>query len=275
MLYHYLPALQTYLDQSATDKSCPQADQDALQYLLSSMTSRTADTTARLQSLLGDGKITYELLWALFQPNTLVLTMCPGSNEVRCLRFQLAYEDKTAQGVEHLVLQCEHIDYDGRILGWVMEDLRLERFRGATSIVSLPVYPIDYYPDSQIHRVLTQRGQRFLQLRGCHHCVYQGTAFLRVKDEYKRLAIQSEIMIDASEFSKTQPGYARLTTRQVEADYLFSQVTLSHRVMDRGLDPANLTEREFIVCPPTVLGCGLGLKFWGQSTCLTCLRNDC
>lgn len=229
------------------------------------MTTRTADTTTRLQSLLQDGKITYELLWALFKPNTLVLTTCLGSQQVRCLRFQLAYEDKTAQGVERLALQCEYVDYDGNILGWVTENVHLDRFRGATSIVDLPVYPIDHYPDPQIHTVLRDRGHRFVQLMGCHHRVYNGTAFQRVKDEFKRLTIQSEIMVDAHEFGKTQPGYARLTTRQVEVDYLFSQTTLSHRVIDRGLHPTTFSSDELMVCPPTVLGCGLGFKFWGES----------
>lgn len=127
--------------------------------------------------------------------------------------------------MERLALQCEYVDYDGKILGRVIEDVYLERFRGATSIISLPVYPIDYYPDLQIRPVLIDRGQRFIQLMGCHYRVYRGTAFLRVKDEYKRLTIESEIMVDAREFGKTQPSYARLTSRQVETDYLFPQIT--------------------------------------------------
>ncbi|KAK6365423.1 hypothetical protein LTR64_008792 [Lithohypha guttulata] len=264
LLYHYLPTLQTYLDKCTQDKTWPQVDREALRYLLSTMKTRTADTTARLQSLLETGKITYELLWALFPPNTLVLAMCPGSKQVRCLRFQLAYKDKTAQGVEHLVLQCEYVDYDGKILGWVIEHLRLDRFHGAALITSLPIYPIDHYPDRQISQVLIRRGRRFIELMGSHHGVYRGTAFLQVKDEYKRLAIQSEIMVDANEFSKVYPGYARLMSRWVEAEYIFPHVTQSHRVMDRSLDSTALTDEELMVCPPTVLGCSLRLKFWGE-----------
>ncbi|KAK5080458.1 hypothetical protein LTR05_008568 [Lithohypha guttulata] len=264
LLYHYLPTLQKYLDKCTQDKTWPQVDREALRYLLCTMKTRTAETTARLQSLLETGRITYELLWALFPPNTLVLTMCPGSHQVRCLRFQFAYEDKTEQGVEHLALQCEYIDYDGKILGWVAEDLHLDRFHGTLPITSLPVYPIHYYPDPQIDQVLAHRGRRFIGLMGSHHCMYRGTAFLQIKDGYKRLTIQSNIMVDASEFSKTHPGYTRLTTRHVQVEYLFHQVTQSHRVIGRSLSPATLSDNELMMCPPTVLGCGLGLKFWGE-----------
>lgn len=265
LLYHYLPTLQTYLDAATHHKTWPQSDCDALQYLLSTMRTRTADMAARCKALLQVGKITYELLWTLFPPNTLVLTMCPGSVQVRCLRFQLAQKGKTSQGVEYLALQCEHIDYDGILLGGVLEDLRIQRFQGAVDITTLPTYPVSHYADTRIHGVLKDRGQRFIRLQGSHHRSYNGTAFLRVKDGYERRTIRGEIMVDADQFSKANPGYARLVTRYVDPDSMFGdEFTQSRRVMDRRLDSSTLTDDELMLCPATVLAYSLEHKFWGE-----------
>ena len=257
--------MQAYLDTATRNKTWPQTDCDALQYLLSTMTTRTAATATRSEALLKAGKITYELLCTLFKPNTLVLTMCPGSVQVRCLRFQMAQVGKNSQGVEYLALQCEHVDYDGTLLGGVLEDLRIQRFQGAVEITTLPTYPVRYYADAKIHDVLTARGQRFIQLQGSHHCSYHGTAFLRIKDGYERRTIRGEIMVDADQFSKANPGYARLVTRYVDPHSMFGdEFTQSRRVMDRRLDAGTLTDEELMLCPTTVLAYSLEHKFWGE-----------
>ena len=49
-------------------------------------------TTQRLLPLLKHGEITYDLLWALFKPNTPVYTTCFGTKKPRCVTYDSGEE---------------------------------------------------------------------------------------------------------------------------------------------------------------------------------------
>jgi hypothetical protein len=63
--------------------------------------------------------------------NLVVFTICSGSGKLRCLRYDRAEEKKTDQGVEYFELQCQYLDFDGKVFGTVLAKLTIEKFRGA------------------------------------------------------------------------------------------------------------------------------------------------
>ena len=77
---------------------------DALDLLIGTIKDRYRPTTERLIPLLEEGKITYNLLWALFKANSHLVSTCPGSGKLRCLRYDMGEEKKTDQGVEYFEL---------------------------------------------------------------------------------------------------------------------------------------------------------------------------
>ncbi|KAK5077724.1 hypothetical protein LTR70_009492 [Exophiala xenobiotica] len=109
----------------------------ALRLLTRTIKDRAKASSERLDPLLREGKITYDLLWALFKANTPVITTCPGSGQSRCLQYNMGDEKKTEQGVEYFELQCQYLDFDGKVFGTVTERLPVERFHGARPITAL------------------------------------------------------------------------------------------------------------------------------------------
>lgn len=63
--------------------------------------SKYASTTDHLIPLLENGEITYELLWALFKPNTIVYTTCLDMEKSLCIRVDMGEEKTTATGITH------------------------------------------------------------------------------------------------------------------------------------------------------------------------------
>ena len=67
--------------------------------------------------LIQHGEINFELLWTLFIPNTLVFTICAGSNEPRCLKLDSSMEKVDPQRGKFYSLECRYVDYDGKTFG--------------------------------------------------------------------------------------------------------------------------------------------------------------
>lgn len=261
MLFHYLPELEGYRKHAADSTPSGQQGLRALELLIRTVKSSYKSTFERLRPLLEEGKITYDLLWALFKASMHVISICSGSGKSRCLRYNMGEEKKTGQGVEYFELQCQYLDFDGKVFGMVTEKLAIEKFRGAKTITTLDTFPIRFHstPD-EITQFLTARGQKFIDLMGTHHQFYDGHTFYQRKEGLVRISVRSKIMIDAERFRKMHPNYPRLLVKK--SDMFMSSVS-EQRVRSHGLDPANLGDSELMICSPTVMGFSLNDKFWG------------
>ena len=273
MLFHYLPELAAYRADGAGDSIANRKKFEALDLLMNTIKKSYRSTTERLIPLLEEGKVTYDLLWALFKANGHVISICPGSGKPRCLRYDMGEEKKTNQGVEYFELQCQYIDFDGKVFGVVIEKLAIEKFRGARQINTLNVFPLKFHPNPKMRETLAVRGQRFINLMGSHHRHYDGHAFFQRKDGLVRVPVNSRIMIDAKQFRKSNPSYPRLFTKKsgstVDLSFgLWSSTDQadSERVRSNGVDRGHLNDADLLICSPTVLGFSLGDKFWGEAT---------
>src|SRR5690606_4303809 len=88
LLFNYLPQLEEEL---AKEKEKPEDVRnqriiDHLALLVDYVVTDFSPTAKRLYPLLQHHEITFDLLWALFLPNTLVYTTCPGSQEQRVVK---------------------------------------------------------------------------------------------------------------------------------------------------------------------------------------------
>ncbi|KAK5936447.1 hypothetical protein PMZ80_011313 [Knufia obscura] len=265
LLFHYLPELEEYQASATRDEARDLTSLKALNLLIHTIKDRAKAPSERLDPLLREGKITYDLLWALFKANSHVITTCLGSGQLRCLQYNVGEEKKTEQGVEYFELQCQYLDFDGKVFGTVTERLPIERFHGARPITTLDIYPLYFHPTpNKIMQSLIERGRNFMSLMGSHHRIYDGVAFRRVKDGLIRKSVQSKIMIDTDQFRKTIPSYARIIIKKTEEGFFSDFITTQQRVMDGETDLANLPEDKLVLCPPTVLGFSLNDKFWGE-----------
>ena len=65
---------------------------DHVRLLLNYVNSAYASVLARLAELLVNNDITYNLLWALFKPNSMVYTRYLGTKEPRCIKLNFIKE---------------------------------------------------------------------------------------------------------------------------------------------------------------------------------------
>lgn len=131
-------------------------------------------TLSRFQRLISLGKITYELLWALFPPNTFVYRFHPFIEQHQVLLFRsLSYKsDHTGQ---YATLTCNIITNNGSAFGLARETLNILSFPGTYKIQDLPVYPLDCHSDKKgVYEHAVRRGKRFA---GINRQLFDATGF--------------------------------------------------------------------------------------------------
>lgn len=272
LLFHYLPELEAYRVDQGQGLTPGGKSVNALDLLIRTIKDRYASIIDRLNPLLKEGKITYDLLWAFFKANTHIISMCAGSGKLRCLRYDMGEEKKTDQGLEYFEMQCRYIDFDGKLFGTVLAKLPIEKFRGARQIHSLNAFPLRFHPTYEtIRESITSRGRKFAELSGSHHQSYQGHAFFQHKDDLIRKTVSSRIMIDAQQFRKSIPSYPRFFTKKSELEvnlatlFVSSTESSSPRLKTNGFVLGEMREDDLLICSPTVMGFSLADKFWGKS----------
>ena len=168
-----------------------------------------ASTRSRLALYLKDRKITYELLWALFKPNTTVYTTILDAEKPACYAYNSGKE-RTTNGVTYFHVDCRYLDFNGHVFGESSIALGIRTFQGAKRIDRLEAFPLEFHQQqNKMREHLLKCGRRFISLMGQHHVQYQGNAFFIEDGDYIQEPVDSRIMVDASYFRKVNPNYIR------------------------------------------------------------------
>ena len=218
-------------------------------------------TDEDLQTLLANNEITYDLLWALFEPNSEVYTICEGTGSPRCVLYSYCEEGQKMDGSKYLRLETRFLGTDGKLLGEASSSSQIPRFPGARRIDFLPAYPLKYHPDfEELSRKLIHSGRRFVSLIGIHHCQYDGKAFyVDDEDEIVRRYVQGRIMVDSVCFQEQNPFHPQPDVRKVSPRQSMD-LQSGWTGLSGNPDSTNLEDRDFLICSPTVLGFCLTTK---------------
>ena len=167
-----------------------------------------ADIQKRLFPLLANSEITFDLLWALFLPNSLLFTLDPGSGEERVIKLDWAELRQTNDRGSFFHLDCRYVEYDGKAFGEANCALEVPEFRGVRKIDQLGVYPLQYHANEEsIRSKLVERGKKFFELKGMHYRMYKGVAFFKRKKGFVKVNINGRVMVDPSTFRRINPNY--------------------------------------------------------------------
>lgn len=222
--------------------------------------------------------MTFDLLWTLFPPNTLVYTSCVYSEEPKCLVFDFG-EEKILKKGKFYVVQCRYLDFNGKVLGEVISNLLIPEFRGAKPITSLEAFPLKYHQEmAKVRSELIERGRRFASLSGIHHTAYQGLAHQKRKGEPFKFSVKGRIMVDPIAFKEHNPNYERPRVDGLSGrDILGIRTDVLHDILAEGLGltddikstgdknkTGEMKDEEYLVCGPTVLGFSLDRRAWGK-----------
>jgi hypothetical protein len=125
------------------------------------------------------GQISFNLLWTLYPPHALLL----GTDDLgqdRVLRVTSSSYSKEEDGSMIFVVNTEYADYNGKHIGFVRShhsDIRIQEFRGITSLRDLAAAPLALHPSYKTIRAeLIARGEMILNLHGRHLQEYKGAA---------------------------------------------------------------------------------------------------
>ena len=280
-MYNYLDELQTYCSSIDSD-----ADPSSLKYLdllIDYIKQAYESTTQRLVPLLENGEITYDLLWALFKPNSVAYTTCSGTKKPRCIKYDSG-EEKTVNGVEYFHIEGRYLDFDGEVFGETPVEAGISKFRGAKPINALGLFPLKYHQNKdKIKAEIIECGRKFISLKGTHHLQYRGTAFQMEKGKPVAISISSRIMVDAVLFRKVNPNYTRPSINIPNkcsgggTDFIFTW-DLTDDLLNSELDEAKIntkdlgevTEDDLLLCSPTVLGFSFDDKLWCKNPINLC-----
>jgi hypothetical protein len=271
LLYQYLPEFESHRSRIQAN-AAKAISINHLDLLIDCVKSIYKPTSQDLLPLLDHGEITYDLLPLLFKPNTLVYTICFGTKKPRCVIYDLAEEKVDRSEEKYLSMACRYLDFDGKTFGKASINLAIPKFRGTKRIHTLRAFPLKYHQDeNQVKADIVECGRKFVTLMDVHlvHC--RGKAFYMDNGDVVRLSIDSRVMIDPDFFWKMNPNYSRPRT-----DLDVTRPNRSgppsgpppgygpYQVKSNGVEPAELTEDDLLICCPTVLGFSFGEKLWGE-----------
>jgi hypothetical protein len=130
-----------------------------------------------LASLTNAGEITFDLLWAIFPPKTIVFTKDNLMNEPHAMLLISNIYLKNDDGSKYLSLKCKMLRHDGQDFGWAVDYLKIQDFDGAKKVTALPSFPLSAHPEEAAVRAdLVKRGRRYIQLIGPICKEYRGFA---------------------------------------------------------------------------------------------------
>lgn len=126
----------------------------------------------QVTDLVKNNVISFQYVWALFEPGIEVYTRVDGHDRILVL-IHGEYQ-KTDCGIIYN-LSCRYVDTDGERFGYRNMDIVIQPFGNLKPILELDVVPSRLQPNIEtIRERLVERGQRFVALKGVHHRSYTG-----------------------------------------------------------------------------------------------------
>jgi len=167
-------------------------------------------TRKALRPMLKAGTITYDLVWALFKPNTIAYTPTyTNKDDPRCFKVDSTYEyESWMTGQKSWVVDGRYLEYDGKAFGLGDHQVSIPAFKGHKKITSLATYPLKYHADPEaIKAQLIARGKKFVSLQGMNYRAQKGIAYMKHKNNVIRFNINGRVMIDPAIFRRINPNY--------------------------------------------------------------------
>ncbi|OJJ47067.1 hypothetical protein ASPZODRAFT_132000 [Penicilliopsis zonata CBS 506.65] len=231
MLFLYLEETRQYMKElkqlSKTEKKKKSKKAAAtkaahLKILIKYLDEDYAETKKTLYPLLDASMITFDLLWALFKPNTIAYTPTYGNaDEPRAFKIEYATKESSFMKGQWYSIEGRYLEYDGKSFGMGTMAADVESFKGARKITSLACYPLKYHREAEgIRTKLIERGKKFVALRGMSYRFHKGMAFFKKKRSIIKVNINGRVMIDPAIHRRINPNYPISTVRPKDPDLL-------------------------------------------------------
>lgn len=209
----------------------------------------------------GQRPISYEHLWTVFRPGSLVYNRVQGHPRAYKVRG-FWYEDDSEPC---LAIRVKFVDYDGEKFGTRKDSFRIPKYSGVMRAEDLNIMPLDFHSNSAgIRAQLLERGRRFEKLAGQHFMQYGGVAIKRNGPKYDRHNLSGRIVVDCKNYQRFEPD----EDFELE-DLPGTEAAKRQRIMrkyNEGIDTSDeiiydeLSEEELVMANSTVRGFAFSTK---------------
>ncbi|KAI9762033.1 MAG: hypothetical protein M4579_000669 [Chaenotheca gracillima] len=229
MLFLYLEELRTAMKvlkkKNKTQKKRKVRKANARQVahvkvLLKYLDEDYAETKKNLYPLLESNLITFDLLWALFKPNTIAYTPTYGNvDEPRAFKVEYSTKESTFMRGTWYSVEGRYLEYDGKSFGMGTMEVDVDSFKGARKITSLATYPLKYHKEEEKLKLqLIERGRKFVALQGMKYRFHKGMAFYKKKRSVIKVNINGRVMVDPAIHRRINPNYPISNVKPQEAE---------------------------------------------------------
>lgn len=231
MLFLYLEEARDYMkelkQQAKNDKKKKARKLAALKanhlkFLIKYLDTDYADTKKTLYPLLDASTITFDLLWALFKPNTIAYAPTYGNqDELRAFKIEYASKESSFMKGQWYSIEGRYLEYDGKTFGMGSMAAEVEFFKGTRKITSLGCYPLKYHRETEVVKAkLVERGKKFVALQGMNYRFHKGMAFYKKKNTVIKVNINGRVMIDPAIHRRINPNYPISTVLPKDPDII-------------------------------------------------------
>ena len=217
MLFLYLEEMREYaktLDEEAEGKKRKEAKAITtkakhLRLMVRYLDKDFSETKKNLYPLLENGLITFDLLWALYKPNSIAYSATYGDQEEpRAFKIDFATKESHFMRGQWYTVEGRYLEYDGKTFGMGTTHCEISSFQGVRKITSLDCYPLQYHKDAEKMRTkLIERGKNFVSLQGMNYRHHKGMAYAKRKKQVLKIHIDGRIMVDPAIHRRINPNY--------------------------------------------------------------------
>jgi hypothetical protein len=175
-LIHRWAELQTAISKIGDATEEEQTTKEHANLLLDVLFKEFKDLIDTSQDMISKKVMTYEHLWTLFQPGSMLFTR--QDNHETALQLQSTRYGADAKGNPCFWVMGKYVDWDGTAFGTSQLNVSIGFFSGTRPIVQLQVFPLIYHPKSdEVKERLIERGSKVEELAGVNYKAYDGLAW--------------------------------------------------------------------------------------------------
>ncbi|KAJ7873513.1 hypothetical protein B0H14DRAFT_2719773 [Mycena olivaceomarginata] len=233
-------------------------------------------TIATIERLTARGEITFDLLYAILVPRTLIVVRCAITGLERLFRlhdftrYEKAYR-LTLEGVDlvdHPMMQTVGV-------GRVEVCMYILDFKGAMRIDALDAFPLAFHAaEAQVREVIMRRGQKWVSMIGVHHMQYSGIAALQIAGRLMRHNVPTFHRLNANYAfstphngagSKNMGGHMGQPFEDRALVHSQAKATAGALVYSQAnatAETTDLSPEDLLLTPTVVYGFSLSDKIW-------------
>ncbi|KAH8896287.1 P-loop containing nucleoside triphosphate hydrolase protein [Thozetella sp. PMI_491] len=214
------PPFQPYVHRwEAFLAACQQKDMQSktaqeLQLLRGELEPRIEGHLSALDRVKKTGAISFENLWLILNPGSLMISNEVGPTRVSKLT-QAIFVPATKVEPARYELNLAHVEWNGKYCGISVTCSRIVDYNDAISVIKLPVYPVEFAEHwKETEQRLIARGRKYELLRGYHIKACEGKKYTLELDPMRGCLkevehpVSGRVIVDAHAYYKVQSKVA-------------------------------------------------------------------